>query len=107
MMFQVQVIEPADPARIRKGPTSCPDSVVASMDTNTGVVDGTAPEYRRTVVLGDVPGRETLTLAGGRLWVRQRYFCDGKRIYIAQTFSEFKSDMDPDANRFLASFHIN
>jgi hypothetical protein len=106
MIFQVQVIEPADPARIRKGQTSCPASVVASMDTNTGLIGGQVPEYRHAIALGDVPGRETLTLSG-RLWVRQRYFCDGKRMYIAQTFSDFKTDKDPDADRFLNSFHIN
>jgi hypothetical protein len=39
--------------------------------------------------------------------VRQRYFCDGKRIYIAQIFSEFRSDKDADADRFLESFRIN
>jgi hypothetical protein len=107
MIFQVQVIGPSDPARIRQGQTSCPPDVIASMDANAGIVGGTMPEYKREITLGDVPGRETFTLSGGRLWVRQRYFCDGKRMYIAQTFSEFRSDKDVDADRFLDSFRIN
>jgi hypothetical protein len=107
MIFQVQVIEPADPARIRKGPTSCPASVIASMDANAGIIAGTMPEYKRAIMLGEVSGRETFTLSLGRLWVRQRYYCDGKRIYIVQTFSAFRSDNDPDADRFLDSFRIN
>jgi hypothetical protein len=107
MMFSVQVIEPADPARIPKGQTSCPASVVTLMDANAGKIDNTMPEYKRAITLGDVPGRETLTLSGGRLWARQRSYCDGKRVYIVQTFSEFRNDKDPDADRFLNSFRIN
>jgi hypothetical protein len=105
MLFQVQVIEPADPARIPGGQTSCPESVIALMDANAGVSDGQLPEYKRVITLGDVPGRETLTHVG-RLWVRQRYYCDGKRIYAVQTFSTFRSDTDPDADRFLDSFRL-
>jgi hypothetical protein len=63
MIFQVQVIGPADPATVQQGQTTCPPNVITSMDANAGVVGDTMPEYKREILLGDVPGRETFTSA--------------------------------------------